>query len=73
MLPEYRASTWQRSLDGNQLIGIDRATRGPYRCFAAGGSVSFTIDKSLVSPSVTAIELTWNDSDGTQRVRTLYI
>jgi hypothetical protein len=36
-------------------------------------SVPFTIEKSLVSPSVTAIELTWNDSDGTERKRTLYI
>lgn len=40
---------------------------------AAGESVPFTIEKSLVSPSVTAIELTWNDSDGTERKRTLYI
>lgn len=40
---------------------------------AAGESVPFTIDKSLVSPSVTAIELTWTDSDGTERRRTLYI
>ena len=40
---------------------------------AANESVPFTIDKSLVSPSVTAIELTWEDSDGTERTRTLYI
>lgn len=40
---------------------------------AANESVPFTIDKSLVSPSVTAIELTWNDSDGTERRRVLYI
>lgn len=36
-------------------------------------SIPFTIDKSLVSPSVTAIELTWLDSDGTERTRTLYV
>lgn len=40
---------------------------------AANESVPFIIDKSLVSPSVTAIELTWLDSDGTERVRTLYV
>lgn len=40
---------------------------------AADESVPFTIEKSLVSPSVTAIELTWNDSDDTERKRTLYI
>ncbi|MDJ0358401.1 hypothetical protein [Paenarthrobacter sp. PH39-S1] len=40
---------------------------------AANESVPFTIDKSLVSPSVTAIELTWEDSDGTERRHTLYI
>jgi hypothetical protein len=40
---------------------------------APNESVPFTIDKSLVSPSVTAIELTWEDSDGTERERTLYI
>ena len=40
---------------------------------AANESVPFTIDKSLVSPSVTAIELTWEDSDSTERKRTLYI
>ncbi|MBX0301630.1 hypothetical protein K2F54_16795 [Cryobacterium sp. 1639] len=40
---------------------------------AANESVPFTIDKSLISPSVTAIELTWADSDGTERKRTLYI
>ncbi|MCY0903607.1 hypothetical protein [Arthrobacter sp. H14-L1] len=40
---------------------------------AANESIPFTIDKSLVSPSVTAIELTWEDSDGTERRRTLYI
>lgn len=40
---------------------------------AADDSVPFTIDKSLVSPSVTAIELTWEDSAGTEHQRTLYI
>ena len=40
---------------------------------AANESIPFTIDKSLVSPSVTAIELTWEDSDSTERKRTLYI
>lgn len=40
---------------------------------AANESVPFTIDKTLVSPSVTAIELAWNDSDGTERKRTIYI
>lgn len=40
---------------------------------AADESVPFTIEKSLVSPSVTAIELTWNDADDTERKRTLYI
>jgi len=36
-------------------------------------SVPFIIEKSLISPSVTAIELTWEDADGTERKRTLYI
>ena len=40
---------------------------------AANESVPLTIDKSLVSPSVTAIELTWADQDGSERKRTLYI
>lgn len=40
---------------------------------AAGETVPFTIDKSLVGPSVTAIALTWVDNDGTERHRTLYI
>ncbi|MFF5794508.1 hypothetical protein ACFY5D_20895 [Paeniglutamicibacter sp. NPDC012692] len=40
---------------------------------AADETVPFTIDKSLVSPSVTAIELTWEDSDETELRRTLYI
>jgi len=40
---------------------------------AANESVPFSIDKSLVSPSVTAIELTWNDGDGTERKRVIYI
>lgn len=40
---------------------------------AANESVPFTIDKSLVSPSVTAIELTWEGSDGIELRRTLYI
>ncbi|WP_138445257.1 hypothetical protein [Sinomonas susongensis] len=40
---------------------------------APNESIPFTIDKSLVSPSVTAIELGWEDSDGTERTRTLYI
>lgn len=40
---------------------------------APNETVPFTIDKSLVSPSVTAIELTWEDNDGTERERTLYI
>lgn len=40
---------------------------------AAGESVPFRIDKSLVSPSVTAIALSWTDSDGAERQRSLYI
>ncbi|MCQ1985999.1 hypothetical protein [Arthrobacter sp. zg-Y844] len=40
---------------------------------AAGESVPFTIDKSLVSPSVTAIALTWTDCDDAEHHRTLYI
>lgn len=40
---------------------------------AANESIPFSIEKSLVSPSVTAIELTWQDDDGTDRKRTLYI
>lgn len=40
---------------------------------AANESIPFTIERSLVSPSVTAIELTWEDSDSTERKRTLYI
>lgn len=40
---------------------------------AANESVPFSIKKSLATPSVTAIELTWEDSDGTDRRRTLYI
>ncbi len=39
----------------------------------ASESVPFTIDKSLVSPSVTAVELTWDDADGTERKRVIYI
>lgn len=40
---------------------------------AANESVPFSISKSFVSPSVTAIKLTWRDSDGTFRERTLYL
>lgn len=40
---------------------------------AANESIPFTIDKSLVSPSVTAIELGWTDSDGASRTHVLYI
>ena len=40
---------------------------------AANESVPFTIEKSIVSPSVTGIELTWEDSDGTERKRVLFI
>lgn len=40
---------------------------------AEGESIPFSIDKSLVSPSVTAIDLDWADSDGTERKRTIYI
>lgn len=40
---------------------------------APNESIPFSIDKSLVSPSVTAIELSWKDEDGTDRKRTLYI
>ena len=36
-------------------------------------TVPFTIEKSLVSPSVTAIELTWEDEDGTERKRVIYV
>jgi len=38
-----------------------------------GESIPFTIQRSFVSPSVTAIKLTWLDPDGTVRDRTLYI
>lgn len=40
---------------------------------AANETIPFTIEKSLVSPSVTAIELGWTDGDGTPRTRVLYI
>lgn len=40
---------------------------------AANESVPFLIEKSFVSPSVTAIELTWEDTDGTERKRVIYI
>lgn len=40
---------------------------------AANETIPFTIEKSLVSPSVTAIELGWTDSDGSARTRVLYI
>lgn len=39
----------------------------------ANESVPFVIEKSLVSPSVTAIELTWEDADGAERKRVIYI
>lgn len=40
---------------------------------APGESIPFTLEKSLVSPSVTAVRVTWVDDDGSERQRTLYI
>ncbi|MGK9148051.1 hypothetical protein KXS11_10540 [Plantibacter flavus] len=40
---------------------------------APNDTIPFSIEKSLASPSVTAIELTWTDADGTERKRTLYV
>lgn len=41
----------------------------------AGESIPFSIDKSFVSPSVTAIELTWTEGngEGDEHTHTLYI
>lgn len=39
----------------------------------AGESVPFTISKSFVSPSVTAVGLTWKDASDETHTRTLYI
>lgn len=36
-------------------------------------SIPFTINKSLASPAVTAVEIEWVDEDGTTRSRRLYI
>lgn len=38
-----------------------------------GVSIPFRIDKTLVSPGVTAIQLQWTDSDGQQHSTTLYV
>jgi len=36
------------------------------------GSIPFRIDKTLVSPAVTAILLEWTEDDGESRTQTLY-
>lgn len=37
------------------------------------GEVPFLIERSMASPSVTPIQLSWTDEDGTERQITLYV